>query len=167
MSVNTARFQANALNGTAAVDEQGNFSVQAKAAFTALAKQLDDLAALIAGLTSGGWKVLTIAANSVTPDLADARNFKLTINQATRVTIQNPVFTGGSIVAGDAIRIFVFTDTTANRPTPAWGAAFGTDVTEVILDHTNAAIRFSVYNLIYQDDNKWHRTTDVPTGMPL
>jgi hypothetical protein len=89
------------------------------------------------------------------------------VNQATQVTINNPIWTGGTIISGTRISIFVFTDATALRPTPAWGNKFGTDVTEEFFDHTNAAVRYSVVNLIYQDDNKWHRTTDVPTGLPL
>lgn len=79
-------------------------------------------------VSSSGYFDLSIIANAVGPDLKNATSFRLTLNQAARVTVQNPMWTGGALVAGLAITIYVVQDATGSRPTPSWDTAFGSDV---------------------------------------
>lgn len=77
---------------------------------------------------SPGYTDLTISTNVVTPDLSVASCFRLTLNQATRVTVQNPIWTGGALAAGLAIALYVEQDSVGQRPSPAFGTSFGNDV---------------------------------------
>lgn len=108
---------------------------------------------------------LVISANAVTPDLANGTRQKLTINQAARITINNPIFTGGSLVPGQPLIIFPVFDSTPGRPVPAWGTAYGQDVATQQLDTTPSTRGFVSISL--QDDSLWHLEGDVRSGLPL
>ena len=125
-------------------------------------------AAIVAASQSGGsstgnlgWFVLTIASNAVTPDLANGLNQELTLNQATQVTVNSPVFTGGTISNGQELNLYVLQDATGVRPTPAWGAAFGSDVTAQIISGNKS--RRSVFRLKFYD-GLWHLDCVLVTG---
>jgi len=124
--------------------------------------------AIIAASQSGGsstgnlgWFVLTIASNAVTPDLGDALNQELTLNQATQVLVNDPVFTGGAITDGQEFNLYVLQDATGGRPTPAWGASFGADVTSQVIsgdESTRSVFRLKFY------DGLWHIDCVLVTG---
>jgi phage-related protein len=101
-----------------------------------------------------GFFAMPIVSDHASPDLANGLNQKLVLNQATRVTIDDPVFTGGTIQPGSWMAIYILQDATGSRPTPAWGSAFGSDISAAQLD-PKADTR-SAINLTYHDDGKWH-----------
>lgn len=114
-----------------------------------------------------GWAILVITANAVSPDLAAAKNFKVTLNQSTRVVVNAPVWTGvGSIAAGTLINLYVFQDATGSRPPMdfATSGVFGNDVIAEV--PAGDAGTFSVYTMKMQSDSKWHidsfRTGQTP-----
>jgi hypothetical protein len=113
-----------------------------------------------AGAGGGGWAVLTIAANAVTPVMSVTCQ-KLILNQAAQVTVNNPT---GSIGAGLPFKLYVIQDATGGRPTMLWGTAFGQDVaTQVLFGTPNTR---SAYVMTFQDDSKWHLDSFI-TGQPL
>ena len=117
-------------------------------------------------ITVDGYFALSIVSNHVAVELTNARNQKLVLNQAARVTVDNPTSGGGAPTAGnDWVYLYVFQDATGGRPTPAWGTAFGSDVTGQVLDPTPNTR--SLYQLTYHDDGLWHldyfRTGDPVT----
>ena len=113
------------------------------------------------GSSAETFVLLTIVSNHATPDLSLGRNFKLILNQSAQVTIDDPT---GVPSAGTFIAIYVIQDATGGRPTPAWGATFGSDVSSQILDGT--ANTRSAYNMTFHDDGLWHLDS-FRTGDPL
>ena len=64
----------------------------------------------IVSLLGIGFNVMTIASNAVTPDLALGWNQEVVLNQATQITINNPVFSSGTIIAGQPCYLYVTQD---------------------------------------------------------
>jgi hypothetical protein len=116
------------------------------------------------GLFIDGFFILSIASNHVAIETNNGKNQKLTLNQATRVTIDNPTHGGSAPTAGDWLALYILQDATGGRPTPAWGTAFGSDVSGQVLDPTPSTR--SAYQLTYHDDGKWHLDSFI-TGQPL
>jgi len=106
---------------------------------------------------AAGWAVLVITSNAVTADLSVAKNFELVLDQSARVTVDVPVWSGGSIVAGDEMSLYVFQDSTGERPTPAFASGtggFGSDVQAAVLQGDPTT--YSLYQLKFHNDNLWH-----------
>jgi hypothetical protein len=119
-----------------------------------------------------GWTVVPIVLNTCTITVTNpghpigglAQVFKIVLNQSTQVTINPPIWAPISNVViphtfpyGTFIRILIFTDATANRPTPVWtsgATGFGADVQAETIDGTPSTR--STYEVMYMDDNKWH-----------
>lgn len=112
-----------------------------------------------------GWSILSISSNHVSPDIANGINFKLTLNQATQVIVNNPIWTGkSSVPTGTEITLWVIIDATPDRPLPGWGTAFGNSVVQQQTDGT--ANTYSIYYMVLWDDGVW-RLKDFNTGLPL
>jgi hypothetical protein len=112
-----------------------------------------------------GYYDASIVADQVTIDLSNGLNQRVTLNQATRVTILNPVFTGGTISAGSWFQLYILQDATGSRPSPAFGTEFAGDVD--LPEHqigpdasTRTAIGFTY------DGSKWGIDT-FKTGLPV
>lgn len=87
-------------------------------------------------VSSAGYYDLPVTANTVQPDLAYGLNFRLTLAPGPRIEVLNPIWTGGALVAGLAINLYVVQDAVGHRPTPSWGSAFGNDVLALQIDGT-------------------------------
>ncbi len=110
--------------------------------------------------TPDGYVDLVIASNAVTPDLSLGLNFKLIINQATQVIVHNPILTGGAIVPGATMALYVLTDGTDGRLTPDFtDTAWGTDVQAQLISGT--ANSRNPYLMTFHDDNLWHMDAPV------
>ena len=108
--------------------------------------------------------ILAIVSNAVTLDLSLGLKFELTLNQAAQVTVNNPIFTGGSLSTWASISLYVIQDATGGRPTMAWGTAFGQDVaTMILLGDANTR---GVYLMTLHPDGLWHLDGFL-TGNPL
>lgn len=101
-----------------------------------------------------GYVTDTITSNAVTPNLATALSHRVVLDQATRITINNPIVSPGSLVAGFKLHLYLEQDSTGNRPTPTWGSAFGSDLGSEWIDGSPSTR--SVYLLTYHSDSKWH-----------
>jgi hypothetical protein len=110
-----------------------------------------------------GYVILTIVSDHVTPDLSLGLNFKLILNQAAQVTVNNPIFTGGSIIPGSTMTLYVIEDSSGGRPTPAFDSDFGSDVAQEI---DGAADTRSIFGLTFHDESLWHLDT-FQTGLPV
>jgi hypothetical protein len=112
----------------------------------------------------GGYVVLSIVSNSVSIDLSLGLNFELLLNQAAQVTVQNPTNGSGSLSYGMTFSLYIVQDATGNRPIPAFGTAFASEVQGIIL--VQAANTGSPLGLIFRPDGLWHLAS-VQTGLPL
>lgn len=115
--------------------------------------EINSVAALLSNVIDGYFH-MPIIADHAKPDLANGTNQLLILNQAGQVTIDNPIFTGGQIRAGQYLYIYIEQDATGGRPTPLFGPAFGSDVTAEQLDGT--PLTRSVYGLTFHNDGLWH-----------
>lgn len=103
----------------------------------------------------GGFLTLTIASNAVTPDLSLGTLFKVTLNQSTQITINNPIYTGGTLVPGMTLTLWIFQDSTGARPSPAWGTAFPAYNASAPIIAPDASTH-SVATLTYHPDGNWY-----------
>lgn len=111
-----------------------------------------------------GYVTLVIASNQVTPDLSLGLNFKLTLISGTQVTINDPIRTGSTITSGAWMALYIFQDGTGNRPIPAFGPAFGSDVSGAVL--MQDANTRSCLIMTFHPDNLWHLDS-ITTGLPV
>jgi hypothetical protein len=117
------------------------------------------------GLVTEVFFALSIASNNVAIELNNGRKLKLVLNQSTQVTINNPTRGGSAPTPGDWFTLYIIQDATGERPTPAWGSAFGSDVkNQVLVGDLNTR---SAYQLSLHDDNLWHLDSPINTGLPL
>lgn len=128
---------------------------------------VNNLAAASAAPSAGGFApALTIVSNAVTLDLSLGVKFELTLNQAAQVTVNNPIYTGGTLTTGASIWLYIIEDATGGRPTPAWGTAFGQDVATQQIDTTIPNTRSS-FAMSLHPDGLWHLDSTPTTGQPL
>lgn len=99
-----------------------------------------------------GYFTAPIVSNEVTIDLANGLNQRILLDQATRVTIKNPIFTGGDIIAGSWLALYIDTDATADRPSPAFESAYGASVQAI--QTSNLANKRNALMLTF-DGTKW------------
>lgn len=140
---------------------------------TAIAKVAGNTTIVQGGSSSPTWKVLSIATNAITPDLQYGKTFKVILNQATQITVNVPIFTGGTITNGLEFKLLVFQDATGGRPTPLFSTSthgFGPDAlytpsSSVVRSLDETASHYSVYDFMYFDDGIWHLIRDVTTGL--
>jgi hypothetical protein len=114
--------------------------------------------------SAGGFFVLVPTANAVTPNLVNGANQKLILNQSAQITINTPINSAGVILAGRSLALYVIQDATGQRPTPAFGTGFGSDVKSKVLAgdvNTRSAITMKLH-----DDGLWHLDGFL-TGEPL
>ena len=70
-----------------------------------------------------GYVITPIVSNAATPNLSLGLNFETLMNQATQITIDNPINFISQLV-GKTINIAVLNDSTPNRPSPLFGSQF-------------------------------------------
>lgn len=101
-----------------------------------------------------------IVGDEVEIDLANGLNQRITLDQASRVTIKNPVNSAGPIRAGMWLQLYILQDDTGERPNPEWDSGYG-QIDQISPD---ADTRTSI-GLTY-DGAKW-RLDYFQTGLPL
>lgn len=123
--------------------------------------------------TTSGFQILTIASNDVAIDLKNGVGLKLILNQATQVTIQNPIWTGvGTISPGTIITLAVLQDATGGRPTPVFPSGAGGFAPDVIMNPSGGGNfnidkslhTYTAYILQFWDDGIWHCLSKI-TGL--
>lgn len=151
-------------NGGNATDQQD---------FVTLAQLQDSVKGLTSGGGTGsttnitnntvpdGFSVLAIVSNAISINIDSIKNFKVTLNQSTKITVNNPTAT--SIVPGSKFDLIILTDGTIGRPTPGWDTDFAPDVTNKQID-PKASTR-SIYSFCFEDDSLWH-IKNFRTGDP-
>ncbi len=94
--------------------------------------------------------------------------FRLVLN-GTAVSVPAPIWTGGTIVAGLKIWLYVYQDSTGNRDKPAFDHAasgdFGDDVAAQEPDGTPSTM--SVYQLTYHGTRWLLDVESIPTGLAI
>ena len=112
---------------------------------------------------NSGYYVDTITSNAVTPDLGLAFTHETVINQAAQITIDNPIYTGGTISPGQDLYIILVQDSTGNRVSPLWGSNFaGTANISIAPDaNTYSVVQFKVRS----SDSKF-ALMQFTTGVP-
>jgi hypothetical protein len=96
-----------------------------------------------------GYVEMVTTAGAVTPDLADGLNQQ---ESATgNVTINNPIYTGGTIVAGMRLAIKLIQDSTGGRK-PTWGTEY---IGLSNQDPDLTANTYSIYTFVRNTASKW------------
>lgn len=96
-----------------------------------------------------GYFEMVTAAGAVTPDLADGLNQQETMTG--NVTVNAPIYTGGTLVAGMRLRVKLIQDSTGGRKV-TWNSIFIGLANE---DPDLTADTYSTYEFIYNTANKW------------
>ena len=96
-----------------------------------------------------GYFEMVTTAGTVTPDLADGLNQQETMTG--NVTVNAPIYTGGTIVAGMRLRVKLIQDSTGGRKV-TWNSIFIGLANE---DPDLTANTYSTYEFIYNTANKW------------
>jgi hypothetical protein len=78
--------------------------------------------------TSGGgsdaFYTDAIAFGHIAPDLANGVNHQVFLVSAVAITVDTPIFTGGSIASGQNFTLAVYQDATGGRPTPTFASGY-------------------------------------------
>lgn len=108
----------------------------------------------ITPISSGGYYTNTIIANAISIDLAHGLNQRVVLNQSAQITINNPTYTGGSIVGGLTFNLFVEQDGVGSRPTPAFGTAYDTSTS--LAEMPSSPNAYLAYQFTYHPtSSKW------------
>ena len=96
-----------------------------------------------------GYFEMVTTAGAVTPDLADGLNQQETMTG--NVTINDPIYTGGTLVAGMKLHIKLIEDSTGGRK-PTFSSAY-IGLQGIDMDLT--ADTYSIYEFVYNTADKW------------
>jgi hypothetical protein len=100
-------------------------------------------------------------ADTVTPDMANGLTHEIDLNRAM-TTVNEPVFTGGALVAGQRIRIIALQDTAGGRQISfASGYLLGEEETEI----STVPDTQTIWEFVRQPDGKW-LSAYFKTGQP-
>lgn len=98
-----------------------------------------------------GYFEMATSAGAVTPDLADGLNQQETLGATSSTTVNEPIFTGGAIVAGMKLKLKFIQDGTGGRRL-VWNSVFIGLANE---DPDLTADTYSIYEFVYNTANKW------------
>lgn len=96
----------------------------------------------ISGGASNEFYTDAIVAGHISPDLANGFNHQVYLVSGTPVTVDNPIFTGGTIASGQDFTLRVYQDATGSRPDPTFDTDYsGTSGTAI----STEALSISTY----------------------
>lgn len=107
-------------------------------AFTALESLINSVAKTVAALAPGGgpggaagpsFYTITPAAGHAVVDLANGTKQRLVLN-GTAVILDPPIWTGGTIVAGQPLDLYLDMDVTGGRARPTFAAGYAADASD-------------------------------------
>jgi hypothetical protein len=100
----------------------------------------------VSGGVSNEFYTDAIVANHISPDLANGFNHQVYLISGTSVTVDNLIFTGGSIATGQNFTLRVYQDSVGSRPDPTFGTVYsGTGVATI----STTALSLSTYYFRY------------------
>jgi hypothetical protein len=102
-------------------------------------------------------------ANTVTPDLALGIVAEITLDRAS-TTIAEPVYTGGTLEAGQRLEIILLRDNSASNRAVVWNAAYIIP-DSFSIDQTPSTQSTLTFRL--QPDGKWVPISTPLSGLPL
>jgi len=98
-----------------------------------------------------GYFEMATSAGAVTPDLADGLNQQETLGATSSTTVNEPVYTGGAIVAGMRLKLKFIQDATGGRRL-VWNSIFIGLANE---DPDLTGDTYSIYEFVYNTADKW------------
>lgn len=98
-----------------------------------------------------GYFEMVTTSGTVTPDLADALNQQETLGATSSLTVNAPIFTGGTIVEGMRLKLKFIQDATGGRKI-VWNSDFIGLANE---DPDLTGDTYSIYEFVYNTAGKW------------